>query len=130
VTGTFDFSGSGEVTGVVVPTNDIVIPPTPEPSSTSGCEDTDFTPAPADEPAVALIQRGTCTFEEKAANAVEAGYDAVILFNEGNPAGRSCSSVPSATRSRSRWSASASPMPPPCTPRSRRAPRWSCGWRP
>jgi Zn-dependent M28 family amino/carboxypeptidase len=34
---------------------------------------------------VALIQRGTCTFEEKAANAVEAGYDAVIIFNEGNP---------------------------------------------
>jgi PA domain len=84
-TGTYDFSGSGEVTGVVVPTNDIVISATPEPSSTSGCEDADFTPAPADEPAVALIQRGTCTFEEKAANAVEAGYDAVIIFNEGNP---------------------------------------------
>jgi Zn-dependent M28 family amino/carboxypeptidase len=83
-TGTFDFSGTGDVTGVVVPTNDIVIPPTPEPSSTSGCEDSDFTPAPA-EPAVALIQRGTCTFGEKAANAVEAGYDAVIIFNEGNP---------------------------------------------
>jgi Zn-dependent M28 family amino/carboxypeptidase len=83
-TGTFDFSGTGDITGVVVPTNDIVIPPTPEPSSTSGCEDSDFTPAPAD-PAVALIQRGTCTFGEKAANAVEAGYDAVIIFNEGNP---------------------------------------------
>jgi Zn-dependent M28 family amino/carboxypeptidase len=83
-TGTYDFSGTGDVTGVVVPTNDIVIPPTPEPSSTSGCEDSDFTPAPA-EPAVALIQRGTCTFGEKAANAVEAGYDAVIIFNEGNP---------------------------------------------
>jgi Zn-dependent M28 family amino/carboxypeptidase len=83
-TGTFDFSGTGDVSGVVVPTNDIVIPPTPEPSSTSGCEDSDFTPAPA-EPAVALIQRGTCTFGEKATNAVEAGYDAVIIFNEGNP---------------------------------------------
>jgi Peptidase family M28/PA domain len=34
---------------------------------------------------VALIQRGTCTFEQKAANAEAAGYEAVILFNEGNP---------------------------------------------
>jgi Zn-dependent M28 family amino/carboxypeptidase len=83
-TGTYDFSGSGEVSGVVVPTNDIVIPPTPDPSSSSGCEDSDFAPAPA-EPAVALIQRGTCTFEDKANNAIEAGYDAVIIFNEGNP---------------------------------------------
>jgi hypothetical protein len=59
-TGTFDFSGSGEVTGPLVPTNDIVIPPTPEPSSTSGCEPGDFPPAPAG-PAVALVQRGTCS---------------------------------------------------------------------
>jgi hypothetical protein len=36
-TATYDFSASGDVTGVVVPTNDIVIPPTAEPSSTSGC---------------------------------------------------------------------------------------------
>jgi Peptidase family M28/PA domain len=83
-TGTFDFSGSGEVTGPLVPTNDLVIPPTPEPSSTSGCELTDYPPAPA-EPAVALVQRGTCFFEDKVANAVTAGYDAVIIFNEGNP---------------------------------------------
>jgi Zn-dependent M28 family amino/carboxypeptidase len=85
VTGTFDFSGTGDVTGGVVPTNDVVIPPTPAPSSTSGCEAGDFTPAPANEPAVALIQRGTCTFEDKANNAIAAGYDAVIIFNEGNP---------------------------------------------
>jgi Zn-dependent M28 family amino/carboxypeptidase len=83
-TGTFDFSGSGELTGPVFATNDIVIPPTPAPSSTSGCEAGDFAPAPA-EPAVALVQRGTCTFEQKAANAEAAGYDAVIIFNEGNP---------------------------------------------
>jgi Zn-dependent M28 family amino/carboxypeptidase len=83
-TGTFDFSGSGEVTGPLVPTNDIVIPPTPDPSSTSGCELNDYPPAPP-EPAVALVQRGTCFFEVKVANAVDAGYDAVIIFNEGNP---------------------------------------------
>jgi Zn-dependent M28 family amino/carboxypeptidase len=86
-TGTYDFSGTGDVTGTLFTTNDVVIPPnpTPPPNSTSGCEPGDFTPAPATEPAVALIQRGTCTFEDKAANAEAAGYDAVIIFNEGNP---------------------------------------------
>jgi Zn-dependent M28 family amino/carboxypeptidase len=60
-------------------------PADPRASSTSGCEAADFTPAPANEPAVALIQRGTCTFEDKVNNAIAAGYDAVIIFNEGNP---------------------------------------------
>jgi Zn-dependent M28 family amino/carboxypeptidase len=85
-TGTFDFSGSGEVTGQVFATNDIVIPPnpTPPPNSTSGCEPGDFAPAPAED-AVALIQRGTCDFSVKVTNAQAAGYDAVIIFNEGNP---------------------------------------------
>ena len=83
-TATLDYSGSGDVTGTVVPTNDLVIPPPPEPSSTSGCEAEDFAPAPAD-PAIALIQRGTCTFEAKAVNAAAAGYDAAIIFNEGQP---------------------------------------------
>jgi len=82
-TGAFTFSGSGDVTAPVVPI-DLVIPATPEPSSTSGCEAEDF-PAPPADPAIALIQRGTCTFEDKAANALAAGYDAVIIFNEGNP---------------------------------------------
>ncbi len=82
-TDTFEYSGSGDVTGQVVPI-DVVIPATPTPSSTSGCEPTDF-PAAGDAPAVALIQRGTCTFEQKVANAEAAGYDAVIIFNEGQP---------------------------------------------
>jgi Zn-dependent M28 family amino/carboxypeptidase len=82
-TGTFDYSASGDVTGRIVPI-DLVLPPTPEPRSTSGCEATDF-PAPGTAPAIALIQRGTCTFEEKVDNAEAAGYDAVIIFNEGNP---------------------------------------------
>ena len=80
-TGTFTFSGSGDVTGPAVPI-DVQIPPPAEPGSTSGCEAEDFPEPPAD-PAVALIQRGTCTFETKAANAQAAGYDAVIIFNEG-----------------------------------------------
>ncbi|RLV54765.1 M28 family peptidase [Aeromicrobium phragmitis] len=81
---TFNYSGSGHVTGVVVPTTDLVIPATPEPSSTSGCEPEDFTPAPTD-PAIALVQRGTCDFAVKVDNAVAAGYDAIIIMNEGNP---------------------------------------------
>jgi Zn-dependent M28 family amino/carboxypeptidase len=84
-TAVLTYSGSGEVTGQVIPTNDIVIPPGPTPStSNSGCEPGDFTPAPSG-PAIALIQRGTCTFEQKADNATAAGYDAVIIFNEGQP---------------------------------------------
>jgi Zn-dependent M28 family amino/carboxypeptidase len=82
--GTFSFSGSGDVTGTVVPTNDVLIPPPATPGSTSGCEASDFAPAPAG-PSIALIQRGTCTFFDKATNAVAAGYDAVIIFNEGQP---------------------------------------------
>ena len=81
-TGTFTYSGSGEVTGPLVPTKDVLIPPPAVSGSTSGCEASDFKPAP-NEPAVALIQRGTCFFEDKARNAEEAGYDAVIIFNEG-----------------------------------------------
>jgi Zn-dependent M28 family amino/carboxypeptidase len=84
-TETLTFSASGDVTGALVPTNDIVIPPGPTPSSSSsGCEPGDFPTAPAD-PAIALIQRGTCFFEDKAANAQAAGYDAVVMFNEGQP---------------------------------------------
>lgn len=83
-TDSYDYSGSGDITGQIVPTNDVVIPATPEPSSTSGCEASDFPTAPA-EPAIALIQRGTCTFEAKADNAAAAGYEAAIIFNEGNP---------------------------------------------
>jgi Zn-dependent M28 family amino/carboxypeptidase len=86
-TESFTYSASGEVTGTVVPTNDIVIPPSATPSSTSGCEAADFAPASPTQPQVALIQRGTCTFQVKAENAVAAGYDAVLIFNEGQ-AGR------------------------------------------
>jgi Zn-dependent M28 family amino/carboxypeptidase len=76
------FSGSGDVTASIVPI-DVVIPPAATPSSTSGCEASDF---PAEVTGnVALIQRGTCTFEEKATNAQAAGAAAAIIFNEGQP---------------------------------------------
>lgn len=83
-TTTFDYSGSGDISGAIVPTNDVIVPADPATPSTSGCEAGDFTAAPAD-PAIALIQRGTCPFGEKADNAVAAGYDAVIIFNAGSP---------------------------------------------
>jgi Zn-dependent M28 family amino/carboxypeptidase len=76
------YSGSGDVTARLVPV-DLTLPPTAEPSSTSGCEAADFagfTPG-----SIALIQRGTCTFGEKVDNAAAAGAAAVVIFNEGQP---------------------------------------------
>lgn len=84
-TESMQYSGSGEVAGTLVATTNVVIPATPDPSSTSGCAVGDFVPASASAAQVALIQRGTCTFAEKVANAVAAGYDAAVIFNEGNP---------------------------------------------
>ena len=83
---TMDYSETGDVTGTLVATNDIVIPPGAQAStSNSGCEPGDFTAASTTEPQVALIQRGTCDFHIKAENAQAAGYDAAIIFNEGQP---------------------------------------------
>ena len=79
---TFQFSAAGEVTGVVQPV-DLTIPATPEPSSTSGCEAADFAGFTAGN--IALIQRGTCLFADKVANATAAGAIAVVIFNEGQP---------------------------------------------
>ncbi|MGH3451692.1 MAG: PA domain-containing protein, partial [Haloechinothrix sp.] len=81
---TQQYSGSGNVTEEVVPTNDIVIPPGPVAStSNSGCEASDFPAEVAGN--IALIQRGTCTFHDKALNAQTAGAVGVIIFNEGQP---------------------------------------------
>ena len=49
----------------------------------SGCNAGDFAGFPAGK--IALIQRGTCTFREKAANAEAAGAVGVVIFNEGKP---------------------------------------------
>jgi len=83
------YSGSADVVDApVVPTNDIqILPDSPDNTSTSGCEATDFEPASVTEPQVALIQRGGgspgCNFQTKARNAQAAGYEAAIIFNEG-----------------------------------------------
>jgi hypothetical protein len=77
----------GQSTGTadadVQPAGGIVLPPTPQSSSSSGCTMADFngfTPGN-----VALIQRGTCNFGVKVLNAQSAGASGVIIFNEGNP---------------------------------------------
>ena len=88
--GTYDvmtYSGDGVVsTDTIVPVNDLVVPigDSPPNASTAGCEASDFDPAPAED-AIALVQRGTCSFAQKALNAQDAGYDAVLVFNEGQP---------------------------------------------
>ena len=49
----------------------------PPRASTSGCEDADFAGLDFSGPNdIALIQRGTCTFADKAVNAEEAGAEA------------------------------------------------------
>jgi Zn-dependent M28 family amino/carboxypeptidase len=55
-------------------------------ASSSGCEAADFAGFPAGN--IALIQRGTCTFEDKAENAAAAGAAGVIIFNQGNTPAR------------------------------------------
>ncbi|WP_169986967.1 M28 family metallopeptidase [Microbispora sp. H10836] len=82
---TMTYSGSGDVTAAVRGV-DLVLPPGAEANtSNSGCEAADFAGFPAG--AVALVQRGTCTFQAKAENAQAAGASAVIIMNEGQ-AGR------------------------------------------
>ncbi len=55
-------------------------------TSTSGCEAADFAGFPAGN--IALLQRGTCTFQLKAENAAAAGAVGAIIFNQGNTSGR------------------------------------------
>ena len=83
-TATADFatmhnSGSGDVTAPVHNV-DLAIPSAG--NSTSGCEAADFAGFPVGS--IALVQRGTCEFRDKAVNALAAGAAAVIIMNEGN----------------------------------------------
>ena len=75
------YSASGTVTDATVVPVDTTLTPTE--TSTSGCEAADF-PAEVDG-AVALMQRGTCPFGDKVANAQTAGAVAAIVFNRGTP---------------------------------------------
>jgi Zn-dependent M28 family amino/carboxypeptidase len=78
---TAEYSGSGDVTAPLQAV-DLVLPPGATAStSTSGCEPEDFAGFVAGS--IALVQRGTCDFSVKAANAFDAGAVGVIIFNEG-----------------------------------------------
>jgi hypothetical protein len=70
----------GTATADLQPVGHTLIPPTG--GSTSGCDPSDFSGFVAGR--IALIQRGTCTFSQKAQNAQDAGASGVIIFNEGN----------------------------------------------
>ena len=78
---TMDYSGSGNIPDAPLAAAGGIVIPSPG-GSTSGCTAGDFAGFPAG--AVALIQRGTCTFREKATNAKAAGAVGVVIFNEGN----------------------------------------------
>jgi len=75
----------GETTADVQPSGGILIP-SPG-GSTAGCDPSDFNGFVSGR--VALIQRGTCTFSQKIANAQAAGASGVLIFNEGNTPARS-----------------------------------------
>lgn len=83
--GVMAYSGSGEITGTVAAVDVISPVGTAPDTSTSGCEAADFAGFTAGS--IALMQRGTCHFHVKVANAMEAGASAAIIFNEGQ-AGR------------------------------------------
>ena len=85
-TGAFTGSGSGQVTGQVIPVDLALTPPR---ASTSACEAADFAGLDFSGPAdIALIQRGACFFSVKALNAEAAGAEAVIFFNQGDSPAR------------------------------------------
>jgi Zn-dependent M28 family amino/carboxypeptidase len=75
------YSAGGDVTATLVPVDVIVPVQGAANTSDSGCESADFADFPAGS--IALIQRGTCYFDDKARNAAEAGASAIIIFNEG-----------------------------------------------
>lgn len=71
-----DVSAAAQVVDVLLPIGD-----NPPNTSTSGCEPEDFANfAPGN---IAVLQRGTCTFAMKVANAANAGATGVLVFNEG-----------------------------------------------
>jgi Zn-dependent M28 family amino/carboxypeptidase len=101
-TGGVTGSALGTVTNQVVPVDINLVPPR---ANTSGCDGA-FTEAAVGAPltadpggvndfagfpagAIALVQRGGCSFALKVANAQTAGAAAVILFNQGDTPARS-----------------------------------------
>ena len=108
--GSFTGSGFGDVTAAVVAVDISLTPPR---ASTSGCDGAyaeaavgaplvadpggvnDFAGFPAG--AIALVQRGGCSFALKATNAQAAGAAGIIIFNQGNDPTREALIVGDAT---------------------------------
>src|SRR5262245_7827297 len=90
--GVIDQSDPGDVTAAVTPVD---IQLGLGNTSTSGCEAADYAGFPAGN--IALLQRGTCTFELKAENAAAAGVSGIVIFNQGNTADPSRNGIPAVT---------------------------------
>jgi len=90
--GATDQSEPGDVTAPVTPVDlQLGLGNT----STSGCEPEDFADFP--EGHIALIQRGTCTFELKGENAAAAGAVGVLFFNQGDTEDPGRQGIPAVT---------------------------------
>lgn len=74
-----DQTDPGDVTAAVTAV-DLALGP--DNASSSGCEAADFAGFPAGN--IALMQRGTCAFEDKVENAAAAGAVGAIVINQGN----------------------------------------------
>ncbi len=122
-----DHSEPGDVTAPVTPVD---IQLGLGNTSTSGCEPGDFTGFPAGN--IALIQRGTCTFELKAENAAAAGAVGVAVLQPGQHRG----SRPQRDSSRHarqrlhRRHPGAEHSPTPSAPNCRRSPASRCACSP
>lgn len=74
-----DYSGEGDVTAAATAVD---VNLEGDRASTSGCEPEDFASFTAGN--IAVLQRGSCDFAVKAANAEAAGASGVVIFNQGN----------------------------------------------
>ena len=75
---TMSYSGAGDVSGPLTPVDLSLDDPS---LSTSGCEAADFDGFT--DGGIAVVQRGTCSFAQKALNAEAAGAAGIIVFNQG-----------------------------------------------
>jgi Zn-dependent M28 family amino/carboxypeptidase len=78
-------SGFGTVSGSVIPVGVNLVG---DRVNTSACEAEDFAELDfTGDSDIALVQRGTCSFEIKASNAEDAGAEAVVIMNQGDAIG-------------------------------------------
>ncbi|RBY86763.1 aminopeptidase [Blastococcus sp. TBT05-19] len=78
-------TGYGAVEGRVIPVD---LNLADDRVNSSGCQAADFAGLGFDGPAdIALVQRGSCTFQDKATNAEAAGAEAVVIMNQGDTIG-------------------------------------------